>query len=346
MDSGKAFEALLPFTCNNVPMSERRMKWLTWKRGFDICLRAAKLVDASEKKDQLLAHGGFELQEVFYGIPGADVIQARNVYPYDVAITKLNEYFAPQRHEAHERYLFWNMKPEPEETLGNFVMRAQMHVQKCNFGKSAIESSSIAVVDKMLQFVPLQERELSVQEVIRQVNAYETTKLASEQISGKASVQPMAQQALKPSENLQRIGTVCKYCGGSHRTDQQCPAWNKTCSGCGKRGHFRRVCFSRSAIDPVSSGNFSNVSQRFSKRNYSLVFPSSKPAYSKRRQTNRQLNAIEDTDDQDERFEFVDMVATTSDTDELIWASVGNVLIEMQIDSGVYSNIIDDHTWR
>ena len=36
----------------------------------------------------------------------------------------------------------------------------------------------------------------------------------------------------------------CKYCGGSH-VPRQCPAYGKTCAGCGKVGHFKKVCRSR-----------------------------------------------------------------------------------------------------
>ena len=32
----------------------------------------------------------------------------------------------------------------------------------------------------------------------------------------------------------------CKYCGGSH-VPRQCPAYGKTCTGCGKIGHFKKV---------------------------------------------------------------------------------------------------------
>ena len=38
----------------------------------------------------------------------------------------------------------------------------------------------------------------------------------------------------------------CKYCGGSaHRDRHQCPASERTCSKCGKKGHFARVCLSQ-----------------------------------------------------------------------------------------------------
>ena len=36
----------------------------------------------------------------------------------------------------------------------------------------------------------------------------------------------------------------CRYCGGSH-VPRQCPAYGKTCTGCGKSGHFKKVCRSR-----------------------------------------------------------------------------------------------------
>ena len=36
----------------------------------------------------------------------------------------------------------------------------------------------------------------------------------------------------------------CKYCGGSH-VPRQCPAYGKTCTRCGKIGHFKKLCRSR-----------------------------------------------------------------------------------------------------
>ena len=36
----------------------------------------------------------------------------------------------------------------------------------------------------------------------------------------------------------------CRYCGRIHVL-RQCPAYGKTCAGCGKMGHFKKVCQSR-----------------------------------------------------------------------------------------------------
>ncbi|XP_055639354.1 uncharacterized protein LOC129777225 [Toxorhynchites rutilus septentrionalis] len=248
MDKFKGFSNLTPFSYADVPLAERRSKWYTWKRAFEIYLRASKVTDTSEKKDLVLAQAGFGQQEIFFNIPGADVEENINndIDPYDVAIINLDNYFAPQCHEAHKRYLFWAMQPEPDEGLEKFFMRIQVHATKCNFGTTVMESSGIAVVDKMLQFVPvplreklLQESNLTIDEMIRQVNAYETSRSANDQISGKNISQHMP----RTTEIMQSIRTSCKYCGRSHGTDQRCPAWNKTSGHCGMREHFRVTCF-------------------------------------------------------------------------------------------------------
>ena len=37
---------------------------------------------------------------------------------------------------------------------------------------------------------------------------------------------------------------LCRYCGSSH-APRQCLVYGKTCAGCGKMGHFQKVCQSR-----------------------------------------------------------------------------------------------------
>ncbi|XP_055524861.1 uncharacterized protein LOC129718274 [Wyeomyia smithii] len=349
----RVFANLPPFSCADIPLTDRRQKWITWKRGFEICLRASKINDATQKKDLLLAHGGFELQEIFFNIPGADVDAGKDTDtdPYKVALEKLDTYFAPQRHEAHERYVFWALKPESGESLTKFLMKTQTHASKCNFGKTSTDSSAIAVVDKMLQFVPVSLREkllqvtnLDLEEVVKQVNAFETSRSASEQISGQ-SILPVV---CKNPEFVQRVKGLCKFCGKNH-VPGHCPAWNKTCSNCHKLGHFREVCYSRVG----QSGNSASFLQKAPfkqtvKRNHFQAFQSNRTSSGKPPQQppypTRQVHAIGD-EQEEEYTELVEMVSSASDSDELVWAKVGGVIVEMQIDSGVYSNIIDDTTW-
>uniref|UniRef100_A0A182NX56 RNA-directed DNA polymerase n=1 Tax=Anopheles dirus TaxID=7168 RepID=A0A182NX56_9DIPT len=337
---------LPPLSLVGVPLADRRIKWTTWRRGFEIWLRAAKVQDSTEKKNLLLAHGSFELQEIFFAIPGADVEgdEEQGIDPYQVAISKLEEYFAPQRHEAHERFLFWSMKPEPEESLEKFLMRAQAHGAKCNFGTSAADSSGIAIVDKMLQFVPghlrvklLQEKSLTLDELIRQVNSHETSRIANEQMSVRSNTDNVR------VDNVQHLKVSCGFCGRSHG-QQPCPARDKTCAKCGKRGHFAVVCYSapqRPVMRSMPHRQYGTKRPYGEPSNYN-----SGPAQKRKaNQFAQRIHAIEDQDDEPQ-CELVEMVSSANDQDDLLWAKVGGILIEMQIDSGVHSNIIDDRTWN
>lgn len=40
---------------------------------------------------------------------------------------------------------------------------------------------------------------------------------------------------------------TCKFCGHDNHPRQKCPARNSTCHKCNKRGHYGRVCLSKSA---------------------------------------------------------------------------------------------------
>ena len=56
-------------------------------------------------------------------------------------------------------------------------------------------------------------------------------------------------QTTKTKGDVERTHPVyhkwpCKYCGGSH-APRQCPAYGKTCTGCRKMGHFKKMCRSR-----------------------------------------------------------------------------------------------------
>lgn len=124
-----------PFNFKALPSSQVRDEWLKYRRNFKYIALANEETDQTKLKNVFLARAGPEVQEVFSTLPGADVDEDKEqgIKPFDVAIAKLDEYFAPQQHEIFERHVFWTLKPEPEEsrtkqqsvTLENPKLRAQ-----------------------------------------------------------------------------------------------------------------------------------------------------------------------------------------------------------------------------
>ena len=53
-------------------------------------------------------------------------------------------------------------------------------------------------------------------------------------------VKVVRQQATHPALTKR----PCRYCGSSHAL-RQCLVYGKTCTGCRKMGHFKKVCWSR-----------------------------------------------------------------------------------------------------
>lgn len=53
-----------------------------------------------------------------------------------------------------------------------------------------------------------------------------------------------------PMESAPNTGKPCYYCGSRHDPDKMsCPAYNRRCGACGKRGHLRKVCRSTKTQD-------------------------------------------------------------------------------------------------
>ncbi|GBP64218.1 hypothetical protein EVAR_38705_1 [Eumeta japonica] len=110
--------SLEKFDCNGESTSVG-VRWERWKRALFIYLEASNIDKDVKKKASLLHFGGLDLQEVFYNIPGANIEPSEGVDVFEVAISKLDSYFAPKQSRVYERHTFRLLKQEPEENLKN-----------------------------------------------------------------------------------------------------------------------------------------------------------------------------------------------------------------------------------
>lgn len=350
------------FKFRSIPNSIIRDEWLKYKRNFQYIAAANEEKNATRLKNVFLAKAGPDVQEVFASLPGADVEEdkAKNIDPFKVAIDKLDEYFCPKQHEAFERNTFWNLKPQDQETMEKFLWRSLEVAQKCNFGTTQVESRSIAVMDKVILYAPvelkqqlLQKEKLTLDDVTRMVSSYESVKAQSLLMDGKlASGSTYTEHGSSGGQKSElfhvqsssRGPTVgeCYRCGhkGHYGNDQRCPARNVQCTRCKRFGHFSKRCkteFSRRPPPPQAPGAGSSKRPANPQHHWDNKRPKHDPRHEHIAQVEGNAN------DPDMNSSFVHNI---SDGDEFIWVKIGGVIIQMLIDSGSAKNILDDRTWE
>ncbi|XP_062714080.1 uncharacterized protein LOC134290880 [Aedes albopictus] len=314
-----------------------RNEWIKYKRNFDFIVAATGETDKARIRNVFLAKGGPDLQEVFASIPGADVQNddEAGIDCYAVAIAKLDAYFAPKQHDTFERNLFWTLKPNPDETLVKFMLRCQEQSNKCDFGKSAEESRSISVIDKVILFAPsdlkeqlLQKDSLNIDEVTKMVSSYESVKHQARTIgsSGGVSENMAGLQSTSGVNRIRPDARECTRCGrkGHYANDKNCSARNKECNKCKRIGHFANQC--RTAVSLKRKFEDSNIgNKRLKPERVSEI-----------RNNNENQGDVKDRS----------FIFNISDGDELLWMKVEGVLLQLMVDSGCKRNIIDEKSWN
>ncbi|XP_055588544.1 uncharacterized protein K02A2.6-like [Uranotaenia lowii] len=355
---------LPPFIFKGLPQTEVREKWVRYKRQFDYMALANATTNKIRLKNIFLSRAGPDVQEVFSSIPGADVEERLGVDPFQVMIQKLDQYFAPKEHEAYQRLQFWMLKPkEKDESFDKFLLRTAEMTNMCNFGNSLQESREISVIDKLIQTAApdlrekiLQQENLNIYIITKLINAHEAVKFQSQQFTAASTnqsselvvnrIQGLSRNVYRPNfrneyQNTPRgtLGTsfrnsyrddliACGKCGykDQRHPDRRCPALDRNCLKCGKQGHFLMFCpdryRSRKRQVPHQGNNFRN--NRFKR-----------PA----------INAV-DTEENDESGNFLNYISNSKAGEELLWVTIGGVMVQVLIDSGCQYNIIDDTTWN
>nr|CAI5867977.1 unnamed protein product [Callosobruchus analis] len=109
------------------------MIWEKWKRALGIYLDAANIDNPSKKRATLLHVGGLGIQEIYYNLPGAHVEPTEDNDVYEIAIRKLEEYFAPKQSKVYERHIFRLLKQEPTEKFEKYLVRLRNQAEKCKY---------------------------------------------------------------------------------------------------------------------------------------------------------------------------------------------------------------------
>lgn len=308
-----------PFDCEGDPHSVGS-RWVKWKRGLQIYLLAANIDSAVKKRATLLHTGGLALQEIYYNIPGADAEpldnEGKEVNVYQVAIQKLDEYFAPKQSFVYERHLFRLLKQEEGEKFDKFLIKLRNQSSKCQFPD---DNNLIDQITEKCRSVELRKKILmlgdtvTIEKIIFEANALEM-------------VERQLQEYQRPAQNLgvnkidvnkfDKINAECTRCGSKrHKADNtNCPAKEKICTKCGFKGHFLKQCRTRA--------------QKRKKENIPKM-PAKSDSDFKKLKTSTEIDYI---------FNI--------DADDTVNCQIGGVEVPLLIDSGSKCNILTDKTWN
>ena len=249
--------ALPPFSLAD--SSTLGQRWSKWVQSLEYFVVASGITDSKQKRAVLLHVAGPEVQDIFATLQetGED---------YAAALAKLTAYFEPKKNVSFERHIFRSAVQMPDEPLDAFATRLRQLVQTCDHGERANEMIRDQLVNKChsrdLRRRFLREKELTLENALSIARAIEASNRNAAQMETQAPVAvnslrfrsdrpktskpPRKANSRSTNNALRRHSStpICFCCGneGHKAKHPSCPATGATCSHCGKKGHFQRVC--------------------------------------------------------------------------------------------------------
>jgi len=239
------------------------VEWKRFKGQWSNYVKAAK-VDKEERDCQaaiFLACIGADAYDIFSNM---EFPQEEDKADPEKLIEAFERHCIGEINEVYERYVFNRRQQEPGETFDTFVGDLRRLARSCQYGvveESAIRDRVVlgirddATRKKLLQF-----RKLDLMKAIDICRSAEATTKQLEEITTPEDVNAMSGSSRNQRGGHSRPSSRgfgsrpggsrassserrCKYCDRTHDlTKMACPAYNSSCSRCGKRNHWAAVC--------------------------------------------------------------------------------------------------------
>ena len=227
--------------------------WKTWKQELLLYLDAT---EASSKSDTVKS-------SIFLTCIGKKGREIYNTFTFEQEgermvlskiLEKFDAYCMPRKSLTFLRYNFLTYRQKEGETFDKFVTQLRKLSQDCDLGtlrNSLIKDIVIiGTNDKSLQERLLREPDIDLDKAINHGQAAELTKKQARVLQTDSNLRSAAaivrknnysQSNNKPKKELIN---QCKFCSYTYER-RNCPAYNKLCNKCKKRGHFSSCCPSK-----------------------------------------------------------------------------------------------------
>ena len=317
------FGGLLPFDCKGV-ITSVAPRWKKWKKAFEYYILAKGITNSNRKKGLLLHCAGIEVQELFETLqdPGAAEGENDCADEYQIALRTLDAHFSTQLNEPYERHIFRSLKQEEGETMDQFITQLRKQEENCNW-ENADEPIRDQVIDKcrsseLRRKLLIKGTDLTLAKLQEIARSFEAVDIQLKAMCGEE------QQVNRVYHKETADQYKSRDREGHFSRDRSCPARNAECQKCHKIGHFAAVCQTKNVS---SQENFSSQGVRKKgKFGVNSICESTSGANS----------------DNDEYAFTVD----SGNIDGMVTVQRGGVSVEVLIDSGASTNVIDKRTWE
>ena len=268
----------------------------------------------------LLLHSlGDDALRVYNGFRFATPDENRTV---DEIIDQFDRFAIGEVNETYERFKFHQRSQQSGENFDTFLSALRNLLKTCKFCPTCKDGILrdrlvLGVKDSSVQAALLRERHLTLEKCIDLCKSTENAAqhhqaIVSEPVHKLAPARPLTkkkQSSTNPANAASpfRHSTSkardkpCKFCPYFHALrKEECPAYGKTCSNCGKRNHFAAKCSS----------------------------------------PRRTVHQVEDEEELSEPGEWINTVQKTPSRDVKCTMLVGNRKVTFQLDTGSSVNLL------
>ena len=251
--------------------------------------------------------------------------------------TKLDEYFSPKKNVTYEIFQFCQATQQTGESVEQFATRLRKLAVNCEFDNVDKEITSAIVqhcLSKRLRRFALRESPLTLENLLTKARSLESSETQATGIEEKLTKTPQPDSDInfvkghykkkhpgrdrsntKPHDKRSPSNT-CQKCGNKwpHK-GSSCPAQGCTCRKCGKPNHFAKMC--RTTVTP-------------------------KQRDSRQKPQNKIQVVKEEESESSSDDEYAYSTGTSKSKVPMVVVKVNNVDIEMIVDTGAFTDIVDE----
>ncbi|XP_053385838.1 uncharacterized protein LOC123539936 [Mercenaria mercenaria] len=307
-------------------------KWERWLKSFQYFVVGSGVTDKSQKRALLLHLVGPGVQGIFETLDNTG-----NDNNFDAAADALNNYFKPKLNVSYERHKFNSEKQKQNETIQDFATRLKQLSISCDFNDTndrirdqIIEKCTSTTLRRKF----LSNKDLTLEKVLELSSTFERAQDSATKMENQSTQQQQKDDTtfqLKQSTMRQRQQRANR---GRGRFRQQAPPTHVECYSCGRRGHM--------AKDP----NCPAARAACTKCGFIGHFAVKCKSKRKKIQPKQKVRSLENETSSDSENEYLFNIKSIGNVSNKITVNVGNIPLNMVIDSGASCNIVDKSTWN